>query len=301
MWTVVALCHDLGYPLEKTHQINDVIDRMLAHFGNIATGRYHYSFQAQHQPLNEVTLRMISSRVEEQEAARGRSELDASQSGTYLTAVQVKYYTKFARSFEDFNHGVISCLVLLKTLIYFMEADYKAGGGGLTLEDARQFHIRREILRSIASHTCPEVYHLQINTLSFVLILCDELQGWGRPTFRDMKLGGVDPRDDVDVQVVACDLAAGRFEAAVEYVREPSPEQVRGKFRLFHKWLRAAIDDQHRQISFRWQVTTLGGKQHVFEYKSCRPPFEELAYTVDGENATLKLWEKPQTGAHRPG
>jgi len=290
MWTVVALCHDLGYPLEQTHQINDVIDNMLAHFGNIAVGRYRYSFQPHHQPLNEMTLRVIPSRIEQLRRARGKDELTASRSGDYRTVLQTKYYTKFAHSLEDFHHGIISCLVLMKTLIYFMETDYSAGEGGLTLEDARQFHIRREMLRAIASHTCPEVYHLRIDTLSFLLILCDQLQQWGRPTFREMKLGRAGSSDDGDVQVCECMLKDGRFKASVEYARGgPSPEEVRHKFRLYHKLLRAAIRDEDRRIHFEWQVTSRGSR-HVFEYNSIRAPFEELAYMVNGVEATPELW-----------
>lgn len=42
--------------------------------------------------------------------------------------------------------------------------------------------IRREILRAIAAHTCPDIYHLNFDTLSFLLYIVDEIQCWGRPT-----------------------------------------------------------------------------------------------------------------------
>jgi hypothetical protein len=41
---------------------------------------------------------------------------------------------------------------------------------------AKQFVVRREILRSIANHTCQDIYHLQFNTLSFLLYITDEIQ-----------------------------------------------------------------------------------------------------------------------------
>jgi hypothetical protein len=47
-------------------------------------------------------------------------------------------------------------------------------------EDARQFYIRREILRPIASHTCKDIYQNDALCFSFLLIICDDAQEWGR-------------------------------------------------------------------------------------------------------------------------
>lgn len=47
-------------------------------------------------------------------------------------------------------------------------------------EDSRQFYIRREILRAMASHTCKDIYQNDALTFSFLLIICDDAQEWGR-------------------------------------------------------------------------------------------------------------------------
>ena len=294
MWTIIALCHDLGYPLEKTHKINDVIEQMLSYFGNIVTSRNNYSFQAQHQSINDATLRILSSKVVEVEApnitvnASGQLEIGKEKSGRYLTKPQAKYYTKFAHSLEEFKHGIISCLVLMKTLVYFLETDYDEDvPGNLSLEDARQFHIRREILRAIAAHTCTDVYHLQINTLPFMLIVCDELQEWGRPILSDMKLGHTGSTHSVKVFVEECNFKTGEFSAQVEYAGttlESMKARLRRKFQDFHKLMRAALDDENRNIDFRWKVTLRNETAFEYVYNSHAGPFAELK-TWEGKNS----------------
>jgi len=303
MWTVAALCHDLGYPLEKTHRINDEIDRMLSHFGNISSGRYTYSFQTQHRSLNEIMLRLVSSKVRQIKAPEGSTPDKLANSGKYQTAQQWKYYVKFAHSFEELKHGIISCLVLIKTLVYFMEADYDPNRDGrLTLEDARQFCIRNQILRAIASHTCPEVYHLQINTLSFLLILCDELQQWGRPTFEDMKFRGGGLDEPGDVSITQCDLKKGMFSATIKYKSTAANEKfIRDRFLLFHELMRPAIADTQRSIKkFEWRVESKAASEpsYLLCYESGKPPFEELSATKvsrgrrDDWLSELFKWEK---------
>lgn len=294
MWTVIALCHDLGYPLEKTYRINDVIERMLSHFGNIVTSRYHYSFQTQHQSINDLTLRVIASKVVQIEPPTGveakssdsnQDELRVGETGKYATALQTKYYAKLAHSLEEFRHGIISCLVLMKTLVYFLETDYDdAPKGKLNLEDARQFFVRREILRAIAAHTCTDIYHLQINTLPFLLLVCDELQEWGRPTLRDMKLGYVGARRCVSVHIHECNFTTGEFRASVEYSGKGSMKnRIMKKFQDFNKLMRAALKDETRKIKFSWEIIT-EEETYEFTYDSKAGPFEELR-AWHGKNA----------------
>ena len=298
MWTVAALGHDLGYPLEKTRKVNDAIDRMLSHFGDVSTSRYHYSFQGQHQLLNDLTLRVLSSKLELFEPPHGHDEVSSAQSGRYTTSIQAKYHTKFAHSLEDFHHGVISCLVLMKTLVYFMETDYDTTGkGGLRLEDARQFYIRSQILRAIASHTCPDVYHLRISTMSFLLIMCDELQEWGRPTFREMKLGLGHASGADSVIVDQCDFAKGIFRARLQYKKGTflSEDQVISKFESFHRLLRAAMDDKERDVRFRWEI--IGDRSYVFQFDSNQTPFSELTLSENGESITSHLYRRDVSSA----
>lgn len=108
----------------------------------------------------------------------------------YTTHLQNKYYLKFLKSLDSLSHGIVSAILLSRSLVYLLESDLARDTARfMKMEDARQFLIRREILRSIASHTCRDIYHLQFNTLSFLLYIVDEIQCWGRPTLEELQLG----------------------------------------------------------------------------------------------------------------
>ena len=88
IWTLAALCHDLGYPLEKTYKVNAAVDTMLRHFGQISMRSAVYSFKEQHHALTRETLKLVASKT--CLADEGRC--------TYKTQIQEKFHTKFARS-----------------------------------------------------------------------------------------------------------------------------------------------------------------------------------------------------------
>lgn len=295
MWTVIALCHDLGYPLEKAHKVVDQIDKMLSFFGNVSTGAYRYSFQTHHQSLIEFTLKTVTSKLKPVWVTvdEGKKEL------RFTTAVQPKYHAKFSHSFEEFKHGIISVLVLVKSLVYFMEMDFDPSGTGtLKEEDARQFHIRRQILRAIASHTCPEVYHLKINTPSFLLIVCDDLQEWGRRTSATIRK--TQANEDPAVTVKECDLAKNRLSCMIEYEEGKPEDRVLEDFLRYHKLLRPAIDDAGRNVNFTWRVKNRGLRYDlVFSYDSQKAPFEEMTVTRNGSDYTTDLLEKLQIGSQK--
>lgn len=271
IWTVIALCHDLGYPLEKAREVTSQIDRMLGLFGNVSTGNYRYSFEAHHQSLIDFMLKAVTSKV---------VELEGTKKGWFTTVIQAKYHAKFAHSFEEFEHGIVSVLVLIRSLVYFMEMDFdSSAAGALDAEDARQFHIRRQILRSIASHSCEEVYHLKVGTPSFLLIVCDDLQEWGRPTIAGMR--HAEHSEDTAVKITECDLDGNKLSYSIVYpANDLRVTGVLESFRRFHKLLRPALDDNKRQIKFTRRVANRDGSDvFVFDYDSDRPPFQELRAT----------------------
>ena len=108
----------------------------------------------------------------------------------YVGRIQPKYYLKYAKSLENFQHGIISTVIIYKMLLYFLESDFNLNDDHMySDEDARQFYIRREILRAMASHTCPDAYNIHVTTFSSLLFLCDEFQEWGRKTWNEMYTG----------------------------------------------------------------------------------------------------------------
>jgi len=181
MWCIVSLTHDLGYPTEVVNDIHDNLKNMLAIF-NIQDVSYILSQQS--QMFNDSIVKLVSSdlKIVENDSEKTNEE----NSKEYITHTQAKYYFKYSRSIENWNHGVESCIVLVKSLVYFLETDYSIDERKtMDVDDARQFLIRQRILRAIASHNCDFIYHLKLD-LSFLLRIIDEMQEWGRPSLSDL-------------------------------------------------------------------------------------------------------------------
>ena len=177
IWTIVALTHDLGYPLQKAKDIIGITQRMIATFITNPDISVDFSFHGVQNYMNDFIVRLMSSKMVERKE-RGS---DGSDEKKYVARLQPKYYFKFQKSLERNDHGILSTLIIYKLLTYFLESDYNINEDYTFMEeDCRQFYIRREILRAIASHTCNDVYQLYMGSFSFLLRVCDDTQEWGR-------------------------------------------------------------------------------------------------------------------------
>lgn len=178
IWTIIALTHDLGYPLEKALQIIDRTNSMMKTFVVNPAVSMDLSFTGVQNSMNDFVLRLISSKMKPMN--NGTNE-------QYVARLQPKYYFKFQKSLEHNKHGVLSALIIYKILLYFLESDYNVNEDyQFSKEDARQFYIRREILRAIASHTCSDIYQLDATNFSFLLIVSDDAQDWGRKSISEL-------------------------------------------------------------------------------------------------------------------
>ena len=179
MWAMIALTHDLGYPLQGIHRINNKVRKIIQEFGPLSLNEMESDFFPQFEKLSDISLQFISS------------DLFEVSENKYYSHIQPKYLQKFVGAFGNYNHGVISSILLMKDLVFFKESDFTVDSyKPLDEEDARQFIIRREILRSIASHNCDDIYHLTIPNFSFLLTAFDEMQEWGRPRLVDVTKRG---------------------------------------------------------------------------------------------------------------
>ncbi len=191
MWAIVALCHDIGYPLSQLERINERARKAFSQQGLLQQGDLSFGFSQQMQPFHDTVIRLMASKpvklVEVMRSPKSENE-EENDAKMYVTHLQNKYYLKYLKSFDNLDHGVVSSLLISKALVYFLESDLCHDfWSPLKEEDARQFLIRREILRAISSHTCPDIYHLSFNTLSFLLYMADEIQCWGRPTLTKLQ------------------------------------------------------------------------------------------------------------------
>lgn len=203
IWTLIALTHDLGYPLEKAIEIIDKTKDMMKSFVVDPVVSMDLSFTGVQNTMNDYVLRFISSKmvkqadIDKKKVEKIKETVDAADADIkgsgkdvedketdrkeFVARLQPKYYFKFQKSLEHNQHGIISALIIYKLLIYFLESDYSVNENYFFgNEDCRQFFIRREILRAVASHTCHDIYQQEIYSFAFLLILCDDAQEWGR-------------------------------------------------------------------------------------------------------------------------
>lgn len=273
MWTIIALCHDLGYPIEKTSQINKQARKIISHFGSMQFTELDYNFSLLDTHLIKKFLNIISSRVdfdshsdnideseEFSKIAQNTGNNGNDGKGKHKTTIQEKYKDKLSKSLEDYKHGIFSSLLLFKNLTYFQETDYSSGDKGklLTDEDARQFYIRKEILRSIAGHTCPKLYHIRLDTLAFLLILCDELQEWNRPRAESLLNLTKEEPPIVKLDEFKLGTENDSIKISMLYDLTSTKELVKylviSRFKHIHYLLRSGKDDAKRGFKFIWAI-----------------------------------------------
>lgn len=184
IWTLIALTHDLGYPLEKSSQIINVTRDMMSAFVASPQVSVDFAFHGVQNSMNDFVLRFISSKMIDSSDSMKRiadKEKEEKKQRKYVARLQPKYYFKFQKSLEQNKHGILSSIIIYKLLLFFLESDYSINEDYLfTEEESRQFYIRREVLRAIASHTCSDIYQMNQLSFAFLLIMCDDAQEWGR-------------------------------------------------------------------------------------------------------------------------
>lgn len=234
MWTIIALTHDLGYPLEKAKSIIDVTQDMLTSFIADPDISVDFSFHGVQNYMNDFVLRLMSSKMERRQAFQLKNG-KGQQKLRYVARLQSKYYFKFQKSLERNKHGILSALIIYKMLTYFLESDYSLNEDyKFDEEECRQFYIRREILRAIASHTCDDIYQMYMGSFPFLLRICDDTQEWGRKNISELY---VKSSQTYELEDIALNL--GNETANTCTIREtmtlPDQESVKTIFYRFHK------------------------------------------------------------------
>jgi len=258
LWTIIALTHDLGYPLEKSSQILSVTRNMMRHFVSNPVINMDFKFTGVQDTMNDFIIRLMSSKM---------TPLSNVSKGQYHNILQSKYYFKFLKSLEDNKHGVLSAIVIYKMLEYFLESDYNLSEDYVFKEeDKRQFYLRRDMLRAISSHTCESIYQNDILSFSFLLILCDECQEWGRRSFATMyynnrfeyTLKNVDiNRNDEDIYT--CTIKESYSKIVDENIQDVSAlfcDRITRQFLGYSKWFRDGQSIQNRNYIFRKEIAT---------------------------------------------
>lgn len=173
LWCLVALGHDLGYPIEKTRYANEIMANMVRNFGLLEQRDFQYNFTVVHQTAIDELLNTISAFVV-WEAAEGYSV-------TYYSGLRMDY----AKSFEQLDHGIMSAYLLHRNL------DFVCGKMGTVLRGPlglRQTDKKRaadtalviELMRAISAHTNNNCYWSSADNMDVLLFLSDELDEFSR-------------------------------------------------------------------------------------------------------------------------
>ncbi len=156
----------------------------------------------------------------------------------------------------------------------------------LNFDDAKQCAIRREILRAIACHTCGEIYHISPDTLGCLLIICDELQSWGRPTFEEIPIVA----DTAPIATLTkFDSQEVEFQLELPGSKNILCNRSKTLFRRLHKIFRVAVDTPGRKFNCRVTIVSKDCVPDIykFEFTSKRPQFK---FTCNGSD--LDIWEE---------
>lgn len=259
MWAIAALCHDLGYPLAYVERINERSRKAFAQYRLSPSAELRFEFSPRMHGFNDTIIRLMASRP----LMLGP--------GQYRTHLQNKYYLKFVKSFDNLDHGIISALLISRCLVYFLESDLSTDDSALCATDARQFLIRREVLRAIASHTCPDVYHLRFNTLPFLLCVVDELDEGQRPTWEEQR-GWKPLPQDREVKIIRYSPTTIHAMIRTNQAGWPDKGDIIRRVNRLHRILRLGVGTPslNRQLSLQFEFRNKGDETAGFRLRGGR-------------------------------
>jgi hypothetical protein len=325
VYTVAALTHDMGYPIEKVFKLNKSVGEMFAAYGGLDLQGLDFAFSAPHHQMAQDTMKLIASKPRyfvqngksiEAEISKwlqdyaGVKDLKDYQevNGMHEKTLKItfrsqwKYFQKYARALERNQHGFLSTLLLQRKLLFFregefaLEEDYEFG-----LEEARQFIIRREILRAVATHTCPDIYFMSAISPEALLFFCDEIQDWGRPRFQQLYSGEVSAKSVKVILKEYCEHSVS-WETIIEpETLKDFAEIVFGIAYNLYTRLRSAPDSRRRTFSLCWTCIFRSEAhpiQAVFEFVNQSQTFRFEVCRISGRPASgMEFLDYAATGA----
>ena len=260
IWCIIALCHDLGYPLQKIYNLNEKLSNILKYFGIYNFERVRFNLPQEGTMLNEYIIKILSSKL----VYISDDEFDFK--------VQSKFYTKFSNAYEKLNHGILSCVLLMKNLVFFKETDFKKN---ISKDKDKNYHInakqyllRREILRAIASHDCLDIYHINAYNYPFLLIICDEIQEWNRPFSKKRIQYGWESDKSVVIQINSFNHKSIELSMKIDLKPHEMKEYAEDKIRRFIRLLRSAVDSYKREFNFKMIIENNSNLKFEFIYTS---------------------------------
>ena len=278
IWTIIAMSHDLGYPLEKSMKIMDKTKDMMKCFIQNPILSMDFSFSGVQNLMNDFVIRFMSSKMWRVKdcstiAIESDPSVDEKTKEYFVARLQPKFYFKFQKSLEQNNHGILSSLLIYKMLLYFLESDYSTNEDYVfDKEDTRQFYMRREILRSISSHTCQDIYQLHLYSFSLLLIIADDAQEWGRKQISELYVQKDTGYEFKGIEIVDTESSDGNTCVMTEQYTISNDKQFKHILEQFRRislgynaWFRDGQDTDKRDFNFvkRTKVVVKMGRSDI--------------------------------------
>jgi len=172
LWCLIALTHDLGYPIQKTTNANELMAKMVSNFGFLEQKDFRYSFTIVHQTAISELLNIVSSFVAWM------------PSGGYRVGYFSGGRLDYAKSFERLDHGIMSAYLLqmhLDCICELMSIPQEVPELQLIDHEVASKQVTTiTLLRAISAHTNKNVYWPEVNLMDPLLLLSDELDEFSR-------------------------------------------------------------------------------------------------------------------------
>ncbi len=200
IWCIIALCHDLGYSLEKLKNLNEKVQAVLKFYDVPDFKRVGYSLDIEHQyilsqflELMAMDVRIVPSEdyweIDDLKERVDKGKLTQDQYNKQLEQkVLIKCYRddttywRLCRALEKRQHGILSAYLIYKILDIFSDTSVRGPAEEWGLDDNEVAYniIRGDILFAIAQHQFDFAHLNQLSSLADVLMLADELEEFSR-------------------------------------------------------------------------------------------------------------------------
>ena len=217
---LVALTHDLGYPLKKIKKINSCISKILPRFSIESFNEFDFSFSNTQMRFinefieyismdlminiddsNEVNKELIARMFRSDEKGHPTGGLNIEEIEKF-TDEEIQYVRKafsckvglrldkskslrYSSDFEKYEHGILSAFLLMKTLGFFRDINFKyfnADNISPADMDLCKVISATQILSAVANHTSVGYQINSIGNVSSLLMFVDELEEFSRIT-----------------------------------------------------------------------------------------------------------------------
>jgi hypothetical protein len=215
---IIALAHDLGYPLKKIQKINSAISKIMPHFAIENYQEFNFNYTTSQLPFIEKFFEFISMDFvcnlfqpfkrkynslfnsiitfdsetkdfnidKERIALLSEEEMEAVETimAPCISLIKdIPRYLRYADDFEQQQHGILSSFLLAKKLWFFRTMPFSyIQSSRLSIEyiDFHKVSAGMTILSAIADHTSEGFQIRKINTPAALLTIVDELEEFSR-------------------------------------------------------------------------------------------------------------------------